>query len=133
MTIAYAICSENDILHRKSKVFSLLRIGEDGKPQPWTIFVVRWNKRVFGYVNRCPHDGVHLDWEENQFLDDTGRRIVCGKHGSVFELATGKCIDGPCLGQGLESVSVSVIDGDICVTGVTLAEDEEALGREGLE
>ncbi len=84
---------------------------------------MRWGKQVFAYVNRCPHDGVNLDWETNQFLDETGRLIVCGKHGSKFDLATGKCIDGPCLGKDLEPVRVAVLDGDICVTGVTLAEE----------
>ncbi len=124
MTIAYAICALSDIPNRRGKAFSLLRIEEDKAGQPWHIFVVRWDKQVFGYVNRCPHDGVNLDWEPNQFLDPVTRRIVCGKHGSLFELATGKCIEGPCEGQSLEPVSLTVIDGDICVTGVTLAEEE---------
>ncbi len=122
MTIAYAICGENEIPNRRGKAFSLLRVEEDKTEQPWHIFIVRWGKQVFGYVNRCPHDGVNLDWEANQFLDGSGKLIVCGKHGSLFELATGKCIEGPCLGQSLEPVSVCVVDGDICVTGVTLAE-----------
>jgi len=126
MTIAYAICGETEIPNRRGKGFHLLRIGENNAEEPWHIFVVRWDKRVFGYVNRCPHEGVNLDWETNQFLDEAGRRIVCGKHGSLFEIPTGKCVDGPCLGQNLEPIDVSVIDGDICVMGVTLAEDEDA-------
>lgn len=124
MTIAYAICATSDIPNRRGRAFSLLCVGEDKVERPWHIFVVRWDKQVFGYVNRCPHDGVNLDWEANQFLDPGAKRIVCGKHGSLFELATGKCIEGPCEGQSLEPVSLTVIDGDICVTGVTLAEDE---------
>jgi nitrite reductase/ring-hydroxylating ferredoxin subunit len=124
MTVAYAICAATDIQNRRGKGFSLLRVNEDKTESPWHIFVVRWDKHVFGYVNRCPHDGVNLDWETNQFVEPFSRKIVCGKHGSLFELATGKCVEGPCLGQSLEPVSVSVIDGDICVTGVTLAEDD---------
>ncbi len=124
MSIAYAICATSEIPNRRGRAFSLLRVGEDKVERPWHIFVVRWDKQVFGYVNLCPHDGVNLDWEANQFLDPGTNRIVCGKHGSVFELATGKCIEGPCDGKGLEPVSLAVIDGDICVTGVTLAEDE---------
>ena len=124
MTVAYAICATSDIPNRRGKAFSLLRVDENKVETPWHIFIVRWDKKVFGYVNRCPHDGVNLDWEANQFLDQGTRRIVCGKHGSLFELATGKCIEGPCEGQSLEAVSLTVMDGDICVTGVTLAEDE---------
>ena len=44
------------------------------------------------------------------------KRIVCGKHGSLFDHATGACIEGKCAGQGLESVAVGVLDGDVCVT-----------------
>ena len=124
MTIAYAICETTDIPNRRGKAFSLLRVDEDKLERPWHIFVVRWDKKVFGYVNRCPHNGVNLDWETNQFLEPGSNRIVCGKHGSLFELTTGKCTDGPCMGQSLEPISLAVIDGDICVTGVTLAEDE---------
>ncbi|MFZ1110644.1 MAG: Rieske (2Fe-2S) protein [Rhodomicrobium sp.] len=126
MTIAYAICAETDIPNKRGRAFSLLRVAEDKSEQPWHIFIVRWGRQVFGYVNRCPHNGVNLDWETNQFLDESGRLIVCGKHGSKFELATGKCVEGPCLGQGLEPIHVAVVDGDICVTGVALAEEAEA-------
>ncbi len=47
------------------------------------------------------------------------KRIICGKHGSLFELATGKCVEGHCVGESLEPIAVFVLDGDICVTGVT--------------
>lgn len=123
MTIAYAICATTDISNRQGKAFSLLREGEDGTLTPWRIFVVRWGKQVYGYVNRCPHQGVNLDFESNRFIEPFSKTIVCGKHGSQFELETGRCIEGPCLGQSLEPVDVVIIDGDICVTGVTLAED----------
>jgi nitrite reductase/ring-hydroxylating ferredoxin subunit len=125
MTIAYAICAETDIPNKRGRAFSLLRAAADGSEKPWHIFIVRWGKQAFAYENRCPHDGVNLDWETNQFLDESGRLIVCGKHGSKFDLATGKCVEGPCLGKGLAPVRVALIDGDICVTGVTLAEAPE--------
>ena len=123
MTTAYAICPAKDFPNRRGRAFSLLRAGEDGREIPWHIFIVRWDKKVYGYVNRCPHNGVNLDWETDQFLEQGSNRIICGKHGSLFELETGKCIEGPCQGQSLEPVSLSVLDGDICVTGVTLAEE----------
>ena len=124
MGAVYAICGEYEIPNRKGKGFSLLRVGEDGMARPWHIFVVRWDKQFFADVNRCPHNGVHLDWERNQFVDATVKRIVCGKHGSLFDPATGACIEGKCAGQGLEPVAVCVLDGDVCVTGVKLAEED---------
>jgi len=128
--VAYAICSLNDIPSRRATGFQLMVAAEDGTERPWPIIVVRWGKQVFGYVNRCPHDGVNLDWERNQFLDPNGLRLMCGKHGALFEIGTGNCVDGPCKGAGLTPVALSVVDGDICVTGVTLVEDEEELPEE---
>lgn len=123
---AYAICSMSDIPSQKATGFVLMRVDEAGEARPWPIFVVRWGRQVFGYVNKCPHDGTHLDWERNHFLDPNGTRLMCGKHGALFDLGTGACVDGPCKGQGLQPVGLSILDGDICVTGVKLVEDEDA-------
>lgn len=122
---AYAICSMSDIPSQRARGFHLLRIDDDGVERPWPIVVVRWGRQVFGYVNRCPHDGVNLDWERNQFLDPNGIRLMCGKHGGLFELGTGVCVEGPCKGRSLQSVALAIIDNDICVTGVRLAEEDE--------
>jgi nitrite reductase/ring-hydroxylating ferredoxin subunit len=120
----YAICAVADIPNQKARGFQLLRVEEDGTTKPWSIVIVRWGKHILAYRNRCPHDGTNLDWERNQFLDPNGIRLMCGKHGAVFELGTGECIDGPCRGQFLEPIAAVAIDGEICITGVTLAEEE---------
>ncbi len=120
---AWVICGFSDIPSRQAAGFQLVRVEEDGARRPWPIVVVRWGRQVFGYVNRCPHHGANLDWEPNQFLDPNGSRLMCGKHGSTFEISTGRCVEGPCKGKALAPVSLVVIDGDICVTGVTVVED----------
>lgn len=122
--VAYAICGMNDIPSRRAVGFQLLIESDDG-PLPWPIIVVRWGKQVFGYVNRCPHHGTNLDWERGQFLDSNGTRLLCGKHGSLFDIGTGQCVEGPCKGNALTAVQLAVLDNDICVTGVTLVEDDE--------
>jgi len=123
--IAYAICCFNDIPSQKARGFHLLSIDEDGTAKPFHIVVVRWGRQVFGYVNKCPHDGVNLDWEPNQFFDPNGIRLMCGKHGALFELGTGACLEGPCKGRALTPVVLQVLDNDICIVGVTLAEEDE--------
>jgi len=123
--VAYAICGLNEIPSQKARGFQLMIVAEDGSHKPWPIIVVRWGRQVFGYLNRCPHDGINLDWERNQFLDQNGIRLMCGKHGALFELGTGNCVDGPCKGKSLTPVALTVLDNDICVTGVTLVEDED--------
>lgn len=121
---AYVICSMNDIPSQRARGFTLMRLEEDGTQRAWPIVVVRWGRQVFGYVNRCPHHGSKLDWERDQFLDPNGQRLMCGKHGALFELGSGDCVDGPCRGETLERVPLVVLDGEICVTGVRLAEDD---------
>jgi len=128
--VAYAICSMNDIPSQRARGFHLMIVEEDGTKRPWPIVVVRWGKQVFGYLNKCPHDGVNLDWERNQFLDPNGIRLMCGKHGATFELGTGFCMEGPCKGRSLTPVALAVLDNDICVTGVTLVEEDEVLPDE---
>ena len=120
--LAYAICAVGDIQNRRARGFHLLRQHPDGSEEPWDVLVVRWDRKLYGYVNRCPHQGINLDWEPGQFLDPNGTRLICGKHGALFEIASGKCAEGPCAGTALQPVPLAVMEGDICVTGVVLAE-----------
>jgi nitrite reductase/ring-hydroxylating ferredoxin subunit len=120
----YAICELNDIPSMRARGFVLARRDGDRGVVPWLIFVIRWGRNVVGYENCCPHEGVPLDWERGQFLDGNGTRIQCGKHGALFDLGTGDCVEGPCLGARLTPVELVVDDGDICVAGVVLEEED---------
>ncbi len=122
--VAYVICALNDIQSQKAAGFNLM-VVEEGEQRPLSLVIVRWGRQVFGYVNKCPHDGVKLDWERNQFLDGNGLRLMCGKHGALFELGTGICTDGPCKGRTLKPIELEVIDGDICAKGITLGEESD--------
>ncbi|MGF6313018.1 nitrite reductase/ring-hydroxylating ferredoxin subunit [Bradyrhizobium sp. i1.8.4] len=119
----YAICGFDDIPNRHAIGAHLIAIDNDGVHRPWAIVVVRWGKKVLGYINKCPHNGVNLDWERNRFLDPYSVRLMCGKHGSTFELGTGRCVEGPCKGSALTPIALTVLDGDVCVVGVRLVED----------
>lgn len=123
--VQYVVCDLEEIPNRGAKAFQLLRVGEDGNPKAWSIVIVRWGKQVFGYINVCPHQGVNLDWEKNQFMDPNGPRLMCGKHGALFDIGSGQCVKGPCTGERLEPIQVAILDGEICVSGVELVEDED--------
>jgi nitrite reductase/ring-hydroxylating ferredoxin subunit len=123
--IHYAVCNLNDIPNRRAKAFQLLRHADNGRATAFSIFVVRWGTHVLGYINECPHNGVNLDWERNQFFDPSGLRLMCGKHGSLFDIGTGRCVDGPCRGRALKPVSLAVIDGEVCIHGIELVADDE--------
>ncbi len=102
--IGEALCRLDEIADPGSKGFE----RENG-----SIFIVRRGMEVAGYVNSCPHTGGPLDWVEGQFLDRSGQLIVCATHGALFRLADGHCIAGPCAGDRLTPVALSLRDGVI--------------------
>jgi nitrite reductase/ring-hydroxylating ferredoxin subunit len=50
---------------------------------------------------------------------------MCDKHGALFEVDTGLCLDGPCEGKGLSPLSLQVVDGSICIANVRVVETAE--------
>ena len=76
-------------------------------------FVVRKGGAVFGYVDRCPHAGLPLAQALDQYLTPDGGLIACSWHSALFELETGACVGGPCVGAKLSPWPVRVEDGRI--------------------
>jgi nitrite reductase/ring-hydroxylating ferredoxin subunit len=79
------------------------------------LFAVRRGDQAHVYVNSCPHIGVALDWAPDDFLTRDRANIVCATHGALFAIETGLCIQGPCIGDHLERVPVTIEDGWILV------------------
>jgi nitrite reductase/ring-hydroxylating ferredoxin subunit len=74
-------------------------------------FVVRRGRALFAYTNSCPHHGTPLNIWHDRMLSRTNAEIMCFTHGALFEIDTGRCVRGPCLGDYLIQVKV-VIEGD---------------------
>lgn len=68
------------------------------------LFAVRRSGQVYVYLNRCPHRGVVLEWQPDQFLDPSNSLIQCATHGALFLIEDGECVSGPCAGQSLTPV-----------------------------
>ena len=91
------------------------RIG-DGD-WPFKGFVVRKGDDVFAYQNFCMHLGHPLNWMPDGFLTKDRTAIMCTSHGALYEIDTGLCFAGPCLGKELKKVDIAVRDGIVYVTG----------------
>ncbi|MBI4987403.1 MAG: Rieske 2Fe-2S domain-containing protein [Rhodocyclales bacterium] len=76
-------------------------------------FVVRHDGQVYGYLNRCAHIGVELDWQLGEFFDDSGLYLVCSTHGATYLPDSGKCIAGPCRGARLTQLEVFEQNGGV--------------------
>jgi nitrite reductase/ring-hydroxylating ferredoxin subunit len=79
----------------------------DGRPA----FVVGHGTCAVAYINACPHQRSRLNATPGRFFDWTGERLLCHRHGALFRVADGRCIDGPCLGKRLDPVPVVTRDG----------------------
>lgn len=78
-----------------------------------SLFVVHSGGKFYAYENHCPHTGVNLNWQPDQFLDITEQHIQCATHGALFRIEDGLCEWGPCLGQGLRHLNIEVKNGEL--------------------
>ncbi|HEY5801103.1 MAG TPA: Rieske 2Fe-2S domain-containing protein [Burkholderiaceae bacterium] len=81
--------------------FPVLAGGDEG-----TGFVVRYDGKVYGYLNRCAHVPVELDWEHGTFFESSGLYLMCSTHGAIYVPETGSCVGGPCKGGRLRTIAV---------------------------
>lgn len=93
------LCHSNEIAEGKSKGFQL---GER------FVFAVKKNDQIYVYENSCPHLGIQLEWQADEFLDDQACLIQCSTHGALFKIEDGECLSGPCLGQSLIALDYTI-------------------------
>jgi nitrite reductase/ring-hydroxylating ferredoxin subunit len=87
-----------------------LRVGSAAA----TGFAIRHHGRVHGYLNRCAHVAMELDWQPGVFFDSDGALLVCASHGALYEPATGNCVGGSCAGRGgLKPLDVFDLNGRV--------------------
>ena len=74
-------------------------------------FLIYFNKRCYTYENSCPHTGVNLNWQKEQFFSLDGLYLQCSLHGALFEPNTGLCVRGPCKGSCLKKTDFVIDNG----------------------
>jgi len=101
-----------DLVEGRSHGFDPLGEGRD------TMFIVRRLGRLFAYRNACPHyEMARMAWKKNEFLNGDGSQILCAAHGALFDIASGVCTIGPCIGQHLTPVQVEIRDDQVWQIG----------------
>jgi len=104
----YPLCTTDQISDPGSKSFDV----QHGRKNV-ALFIVLKDGDFNGYINSCPHTGANLEWQEDQFLDMDNMFIQCSTHDALFEIDSGKCIAGPCIGDALQPVELVIEDGQI--------------------
>jgi nitrite reductase/ring-hydroxylating ferredoxin subunit len=102
-----------------SKVFKLARLQDipDGAAKGFDLhaegrdqlFVIRQGDEYHAWYNLCPHtgyEGTSMAWKKDAYLNKAKTKIFCAAHGAQFEIQSGLCFRGPCLGQSLVKADV---------------------------
>ena len=102
------LCHTDEISDPGSKSFEI----EHGRKHI-SLFVVHKDGAFNAFINSCPHTGASLDWQQDQFLDMDNMFIQCSTHDALFEIDTGSCIAGPCVGDHLQAVDLVIENGQV--------------------
>lgn len=102
------ICRLDELVDRQCREFECQQGGET-----LNAFVLRLGDEVVAYRNHCPHTGAPLNWNPDEFLSYEKEFIQCAIHGALFRLSDGYCLHGPCNGQSLQPLAITVEAGVI--------------------
>lgn len=82
---------------------------------PLDLIVVRQGSQCMVYKNSCPHTGVNLEWQPDEFLSEDGNYLQCALHGAMFQVEDGLCVVGPCVNDRLYSYRVQLVDDGVYI------------------
>jgi len=104
------LCAFNDIAESEAQSFTV---------ENTSIFAVKHGNQMYIYENSCPHLGISLEFQPNQFLDIEKRFIQCSNHNALFEIESGLCLSGPCQGKSLRKIPFVLHGQKILVTNAS--------------
>jgi nitrite reductase/ring-hydroxylating ferredoxin subunit len=103
------LCASDELLERGKGVRFPVSVGA----REAVGFAIRYNGVAYGYLNRCAHVPVEMDWGPGEFFESSGNYLMCATHGALYLPDTGKCTAGPCHGARLHKICVIEKDGRI--------------------
>jgi len=99
-----AICNTSDLNENGAREFEL-----DGQ----SIIIINWLGNWHAYVNNCPHANWPLNIQPDVFFDSENQFLQCSNHMALFDIETGECKAGPCVGDRLTKVALEVKNSQI--------------------
>jgi len=103
------ICVSEAVIEGGKGVRFPVMVGGEAR----TGFVVRYNGVIRGWLNRCAHVPIELDWAEGEFFESGGDYLMCSTHGAIYAPDTGVCAGGPCRGGRLRAIAVAEQAGQV--------------------
>jgi nitrite reductase/ring-hydroxylating ferredoxin subunit len=102
------LCDKKEIIEGNPRGFSLEL--ESGK---FELFLIKHDDVIYAYKNQCPHLGIPLNWQPNEFLSIEQSHIQCSTHGALFNFDNGYCISGPCASESLTPLTIEQRDNEL--------------------
>ena len=109
--LSRVLCRVRDLANPGARAFT---VGTGDWPLRG--FLVRRGDAVQAFINVCPHQGHPLNLQPDAFLTPDRTLILCSSHGALFEIETGLCVGGPCIGRSLKRIPI-VIEAGLVLLG----------------
>jgi nitrite reductase/ring-hydroxylating ferredoxin subunit len=102
------ICPSSKLAEGQYRKLKIVFEGRDDE-----CLLLRFDGKVYAYINRCVHMPRRLDCEQKTVFDHTGRFLRCSMHGIVYAPQTGASVSTMCEGEQLRAVEVYEEGGEI--------------------
>lgn len=99
------LCQTDDLKEYETKGFTI-EIGDDSLD----FFMLKQDGQPRAYLNFCPHLGIPLNLQPDEFMSMEGTHIQCSTHGALFQLEDGYCFSGPCRGESLTPLNLDITE-----------------------
>lgn len=99
------LCQTNELEEYQTRGFTV-EIGDDSLD----FLLLKQDGEIRAYLNFCPHLGIPLNWQPDEFMSMEGTHIQCSTHGALFQLEDGYCFSGPCRGESLTPLNIKISD-----------------------
>ncbi|MBQ0714517.1 Rieske (2Fe-2S) protein [Paraperlucidibaca wandonensis] len=102
--MGFRLCANADLVENEARAF---------RSPAGEVIVVNRDGQTYAYQNSCPHLGINLEFNPDEFMDSENYFLICSNHGALFQVEDGLCVSGPCQGESLLSVPIQIQDGFI--------------------
>lgn len=103
----FFLCHTHELTNLQARGFTI-----DSDQGSLELFIIKHDDQINVYRNHCPHLGIPLNWQPDDFMSLEGTHIQCATHGALFALEDGHCVAGPCRGQYLTALDYEHRDND---------------------
>ena len=104
----FFLCKYQDLLKKSVKTCNILIENTN-----YSIILVAKDHQIHAFRNQCPHAWVGLDAVDDLIISGCGQYLQCTSHFAQFRMHDGYCVYGPCAGQSLVPLQLTIKDGSI--------------------